>query len=751
MTITCSDNLCAENCASRRDFRVIIVGGSIAGLTLAHSLRRYNIDCLVLEAYNDIAPQLGASIGLAPSGCGILDQLGMFDDVLHEIEPLSRFQYYTEAGNKIFEDKGATVLHERHGYPLSFLDRHKVLEILYDHLGPDQCKVFLNKKVTHVEDVPGGVVVHCKDGSQWTGDMAVGADGIHSTIRTEIWNRLDKEHHPRNSVTRERKEMLARYSCIFGISPDMNQLVAGHGYRTFGKGFTTVIMVGKNHRTFWFLFARMERTYTMEDLPRFTAEDRETHAAQYFPVSISPDVSFGDLYKKAIRKTYVPLEEAFYEQWVADRLVCIGDSAHKMTPNMGQGGNCAIESAASLANRLKTFVDLPGPSYSTSDLHDALSAWSTARQPRARKICRAANQMTRVEAWESVLHRLMLCYAMPYISDIFLDMTCLTQVGSEILEYLPTGKISRGCQMPADVRYRNLQQVSFRKRVLYTTPLILCYVGAWCLQPAKPQNAYYVLEASSNPVAQLQQLSFLADLGLLYGIWLLESYRHSHSLAGVILPILTAFVSQSQGIGGAATLYFLLDYLQSPLEYILVSNYSSIRLPAARTLLPALILGYYLPLWAGCTTLSPVGNRICAFMWPLNGLLVPSLQLLLAAFTSSTAPTKEKRPDMGHVRWTIILLAAVSGLLFHHVRLDTSATSFREFPLFQYDALFTMLSGMTWIILSFLDLQVYGIQISLLKVAAVFAGTAIAGGPGVAFAVCWAWREEVITNIIRRR
>ncbi|KAL2839755.1 hypothetical protein BJY01DRAFT_237006 [Aspergillus pseudoustus] len=750
MTMTCSDNLCAENYSSRRDFRVIIVGGSIAGLTLAHSLRGYNIDYVVLEAYNDIAPQIGASIGLAPSGCGILDQLGMIDDVLHEIEPLGRFQYYTDAGNKIFEDKGATVIHERHGYPLSFLDRHKVLEILYDHLGKDQSRVFLNKKVTHVEDVSGGVVVRCKDGSQWTGDMVVGADGIHSTIRTEIWNRLEKEHHLRNSITRERKEMLARYSCIFGISADMNKLVAGHGYRTFGKGFTTVIMVGKNHRTFWFLFAKMDRTYTMENLPRFTAEDRETHAAQYFHVSISPDVSFGDLYEKADRKTYVPLEEAFYEHWVAERLVCIGDSAHKMTPNMGQGGNCAIESAASLANCLKRFVDLPRPSYSTGDLHHALSAWSTARQPRARKICRAANKMTRVEAWESVLHQLIICYTIPYISNILVDMTCLTMVGSEILEYLPTGKISRECQMPADVRYRNLQQISFGKRVLCSTPLILCYLGACCLQPAKSQNACYVLESSSNPVAQLQKLSFLADLGLLYGIWLLESYRRSHSLAGVILPILIAFLSLSQGIGRAATLYFLLDYLQSPLEYILVSNYSSIRIPAAKTLLPALILGYYLPLWAGYSTLSLVGSRICTFMWPLNGLLVPGLQLLLAALTSSTTPTKEKRPDMSHVRWTIILLAAVSGVVFHYVQLNTSATSFREFTLFQYDALFTMLSSMAWILLSFLDLQVYGIRVSLLKVAVVFAGTTIVAGPGVGFAVCWAWREEVIANIIRR-
>ena len=102
---------------------MIIVGGSIAGLTLAHSLRKYNIDYRVLEAYHDIAPQVGASIGLAPSGCGILDQLGIFDAVLKEIEPLRLSQYWTATGRKIAENKAPTLLQERYvGMSLGTLD-----------------------------------------------------------------------------------------------------------------------------------------------------------------------------------------------------------------------------------------------------------------------------------------------------------------------------------------------------------------------------------------------------------------------------------------------------------------------------------------------------------------------------------------------------------------------------------------------------------------------------------------------------
>ena len=61
-------------------FRVLIAGGSITGLSLALMLEKSNIDFLVLEAYLDIAPQVGASLGLQPIGLRILDQLGFCDE-----------------------------------------------------------------------------------------------------------------------------------------------------------------------------------------------------------------------------------------------------------------------------------------------------------------------------------------------------------------------------------------------------------------------------------------------------------------------------------------------------------------------------------------------------------------------------------------------------------------------------------------------------------------------------------------------
>lgn len=74
---------------SKAEFKVIIVGGSIGGLTLAHCLDRLGIDHVVLEKGSDPAPQLGASIGILPNGARVLDQLQLYCDVEQYTEPLS--------------------------------------------------------------------------------------------------------------------------------------------------------------------------------------------------------------------------------------------------------------------------------------------------------------------------------------------------------------------------------------------------------------------------------------------------------------------------------------------------------------------------------------------------------------------------------------------------------------------------------------------------------------------------------------
>ena len=77
------------------NFKVLIIGGSVAGLTLALCLEKLEISYEILEQREDISPQVGASVGIMPNGALVLDQLGVFDAVERVIEPLeyARIRY----------------------------------------------------------------------------------------------------------------------------------------------------------------------------------------------------------------------------------------------------------------------------------------------------------------------------------------------------------------------------------------------------------------------------------------------------------------------------------------------------------------------------------------------------------------------------------------------------------------------------------------------------------------------------------
>lgn len=85
---------------------MVIAGGSVTGLTLANMLQLHDIDFIVLEAYSDIAPQVGASIGILPHGNRILDQLGLFQKIIALCPPLDSFHFRDNKGKIISEFRG---------------------------------------------------------------------------------------------------------------------------------------------------------------------------------------------------------------------------------------------------------------------------------------------------------------------------------------------------------------------------------------------------------------------------------------------------------------------------------------------------------------------------------------------------------------------------------------------------------------------------------------------------------------------
>lgn len=79
--------------APAKPFKVIVVGGGIAGLAMSHALQLAKIDHVVLEAYGEVCSHVGASIGLWPNGIRVLDQVCLLEAVrlCAPAEPCSRW------------------------------------------------------------------------------------------------------------------------------------------------------------------------------------------------------------------------------------------------------------------------------------------------------------------------------------------------------------------------------------------------------------------------------------------------------------------------------------------------------------------------------------------------------------------------------------------------------------------------------------------------------------------------------------
>ncbi|PYH87701.1 FAD/NAD(P)-binding domain-containing protein [Aspergillus ellipticus CBS 707.79] len=453
------------------NFRVIIVGGAVAGLTLAHSLLRNNIDFVVLESHSDIAPQVGASIGLAPNGSRILDQLGLFDEILDKVEPLRNTLVWSETGKSINKAEAPRILHERHGYPLAFLDRQTVLQIMYERLGDRQDRVLTNKKVARMEHRPEGVVVHCADNSVFEGHVVVGADGVRSAVRQHMWDHMEARGLIQEA-REERAAMTAEYNCVFGISTPTPGLHAGTLHRTYADGYSFITIASKDSRVYWFFFRKMDKKYAASEIPRLDHIDMDKHVAAFLDKPVAQSVPFAAVYERSVSRNLVPMEEAFYKHWCIDRLVCIGDSAHKMTANMGMGANCAIEGAASLANTLAKVVhDSPTNAVSVEDIHRALKGWEAKRKPRLEEICRSANGLTRIEALATWKERLIALYVLPYLGKFLINQASASVVEAAKLDCEPLPVRSLQCTMPYVSEDDSDKQDGVLKRMLWATRL----------------------------------------------------------------------------------------------------------------------------------------------------------------------------------------------------------------------------------------------------------------------------------------
>ncbi|KAE8366612.1 hypothetical protein BDV27DRAFT_155752 [Aspergillus caelatus] len=416
-------------------FKVIIVGGSVAGLTLAHCLQQAGIDHVVLEKSSDLSPHVGASVGIIPNGGRILDQLGLFDAVEKMTYPLS-MATITYPDGFSFRSNYPKAVHERFGYPIAFLDRQKFLEILHTSY-PDPLNIHTNCRVAHIRRLYSHIEVATSSGQVYTGDLVVGADGVHSVVRSEMWKLADTLEPGRVSK-REKRSMKVEYACVFGISSPVPGLSLGDQVNSFHDGLTIITIHGKNGRVFWFVIKKLDDTYTYPDTVRFSSADavRTCEKVAHFP--LVNGATFGQVWENREVTSMTALEENVFDTWHVDRIVCIGDSIHKMTPNLGQGANTAIEDAAVLTNLLYDRLSKNGrKKLLRPALEQLLREFQSERFSRVNKIYQDSRFLVRLHARDGIVKSLLARYIVPYMTELPADQASKSIADSPIINFLP--------------------------------------------------------------------------------------------------------------------------------------------------------------------------------------------------------------------------------------------------------------------------------------------------------------------------
>ncbi|RFU80716.1 fad binding domain-containing [Trichoderma arundinaceum] len=407
-------------------FTVVIAGGSLVGLTTAAALEKAGIDYVLLEK-REIAPHLGASISIHPHTQRVMEQLGIWPEIKAGVVPLENREHYDENGN-LFED--SAILQEISKMTLNrwttFMERRFMLSCIYNHIA-DKSRIQAQTGVASFTETEDGVEVITDKGETIKGDILLGADGIHSTIRNLMADKLASTDPA--TAKEMRTGFTSTYHCIFATSKNAKATADGKQFLPDGAvhnvyypGFSGVIAAGVPGLVFWFLFVKSDKATQTPNTPRFTEEETEATIAKYGDYAVGPGYTFKDLWESRVRANMLPLEEGVLKpKWnTGGRVALMGDSVHKATINPGLGGNLAVEGVVHLVNELVPLVRQceadGGRKPTKSEITAALDTYEAKQRPHANTIVTMSGYVTRYEAMETWWLRLLRRVS-PWVSD----------------------------------------------------------------------------------------------------------------------------------------------------------------------------------------------------------------------------------------------------------------------------------------------------------------------------------------------
>lgn len=347
--------------------RALIIGGGIGGLAAAIALRDIGWDVKVFERAG-AQREVGAGISIWANGMRALDRLGLADAIRATHPPIASGGVYTWRGKPILTES-AEALEQRVGEVSVVLHRADLLALLSQAAGAAQ--VHLGSACVQVRQDVTGVTATFADGTEATGDVLIGADGIRSVVRASLFG--------------DGEPCYAGYTAYRAVTPFDGALSMPGEY--WGPGARFGIAPLDDGRVYWFA---TRNAPSGEHLPpaEVHALLRERFAGWAAPI---PDLLAATDAAAILQHDIT--DRPPLARWSQGRVTLLGDAAHPMTPNLGQGACQALEDAVALADVLRD----------QADISTALHQYEQTRIPRTSQITRQARQIGQIGQWNNPL------------------------------------------------------------------------------------------------------------------------------------------------------------------------------------------------------------------------------------------------------------------------------------------------------------------------------------------------------------
>lgn len=322
----------------KREIRIAVIGGGIAGASLAVALKAKGIRADVYEQAEALG-EVGAGIGIRTPSVVAMKKWGLWNE-LEKFSAESPRMQIVGGDDHVFIEETWPVLVDDDSISINtrLIHRADLMELLATNIPKNQ--VHLGYCLEDIVDHGTYVEAFFKNGEKIEADIVIAADGIHSPIRKKV---IGEFNHVYSGYLAHR--------ALIDLEDAMGMAFEDNTLRIYVDGDNSFYMLPllKNRRQVS-VDITIPGEYSLR--PQLTKEELMEGVKGFGPTlqKVVEKIPF----EKFVSRPLSDIEPL--EKWSTNTITLIGDAAHAMLHNQGQGANMAIQDADVLADVLEEAV-----------------------------------------------------------------------------------------------------------------------------------------------------------------------------------------------------------------------------------------------------------------------------------------------------------------------------------------------------------------------------------------------------------